>query len=254
MFNDILFWCEFPEEVDWKRLNSLLEGKKCRIFFASRSVEEYESYRKRIKNSAIKTGVWPILPLQDGYWFSGFTSRKNIDFLKEFSGIPMKIDIEPPFPGKEYTHAKAFAWMIDYMLIKTAPNNEYLAQTIQEVSKKNEVIVSGFALPKNIRKHYGDPINLKLKRNFICYSTFFPASWLFFEEFLFRNKGPLTYAAIGLANHGIFGNEPEYDSLDEFVNDVKKVKKAGIQNIVVYSIEGILKKPDADEWLRVVFE
>lgn len=254
MFNDIIFWCEFPEEINWVRLNALLKNRSCRIFFASRSRKEFEVYKKKVKVNSVSVGVWPTLSLSDGYWFSSFTSKKNIDYLKEFSGIPLKIDIEPPFPGKEYTHAKALIWGINHMLLKNGHNSKELELMIKELSRNGEVIISGFALPDFIRKRYGDPVSLNLKRNFICYSTFFPFSWVFFQLFLRSRSSKDTYVAIGLTNSGVFGNEPEYNSVDEFAYDVRKAKSIGVKNLVVYSIEGILKRNDADEWLRIIFE
>ncbi len=87
MFKDILFWCEFPEEVDWKRLNVLLKDRSCGVYIASSSRKEFELYQNKITASHVRAGVWPILSKEKGYWFSSFTNKE--DFAK--SGINYKL-------------------------------------------------------------------------------------------------------------------------------------------------------------------
>ncbi len=170
----------------------------------------------------------------------------------------MKIDIEPPIFPSEYTAFAAGWWLLEHIFFRNAPNTKEFHATIAELMTKNDVILSGFALPKWMRKRYGDPVEVRTKRNFICYSSFLPAGflaplgWVYYDYFL--KKYPDAYAAIGLANHGIFMNEPEYDSIEQFKADVAHLKEIKHKRVVVYSIEGILKRPDADEWLRILFE
>ena len=251
MFQEIQFWCEFPEEVDWAKLNSLLNNRKCSIFIAASSKKEFLHYKNKIKIN-ITVGVWPILKLKDGYWFSSFASKKDIKQLNQFAGIPMKIDIEPPFPNKKYGLVSGVFWLIKYTFFKKQINKKLLQETIIKLCKKGDVIISSFAFPKSVRKLYGYPEDITCKRNFIFYTTFFPCLWLYYKLFFRYHKH--DYFAIGLANHGIFQNEPQYNSIKDFQDDIQTSKSIGIKKIVIYSIEGILNKPDAKEWLSIIFQ
>src|SRR3989344_6611323 len=93
------FWCEFPEKVNWEEFKELVNFKT-EVYVACRNKKEFNFWKERIKNKYIDIGAWPILNKKDGYWFSGFLNKKSIDKLKEFNGLKIKIDIEPPFPGE----------------------------------------------------------------------------------------------------------------------------------------------------------
>jgi len=54
----------------------------------------------------ITINAWPVLTKQEGYWFSGFTSIKSIDKLKQYKGLNIKIDLEPPLPNFNYNNIK----------------------------------------------------------------------------------------------------------------------------------------------------
>ena len=252
MFQEVLFWSEFPEQIDWEKLNVLLKGKQCRIFFASKSKREFLSYKKRVTIPSVKIGVWPVLSLEEGYWFSAFMNPRSLKKLEEFRGIPMKIDIEPPFPKKKYSFCSMLSWLQEYILMRSPPFRKEFHAVIRSLANDGEVILSGFALPTLFREQYGDPVHEQYKRNFIFYSTFhLPFLRCYYRLFFLYHRN--EYFALGLANHGIFGNEPEYRSIKEFARDVHWAKKMGIKKIVIYSIEGILKRKDAASWLRIVF-
>jgi hypothetical protein len=90
----IIFWSEFPEQVDWNKVNKEIDFDT-EIYAACKDRQEYLAWKKKIKNKHIKMGAWPILDKKDGYWFSGQTSKENIDKLDEFKDVDIKIDIEP---------------------------------------------------------------------------------------------------------------------------------------------------------------
>src|SRR3989344_359555 len=105
----VIFWCEFPKELDFKKLNNLMIFDT-EVYFAVKNIKELNAIKKKMKNKNIKIGAWPVIDKKDGYWFSGFISKKDIDKLDEFKGLRVKIDIEPPiYKGKHYL-IKDFFW------------------------------------------------------------------------------------------------------------------------------------------------
>src|SRR3989344_4439459 len=117
MFKKIIFWCEFPEQVkDWKATDKLLKKIKIpvEVYTGVQSVNEYRKWKKKTR---IPMYPWPLLSRKEGYWFSGFSSKKSIDKLKQYKGIKMKIDLEPPIPPWSYTTPK-----IVMFAVKKNPN------------------------------------------------------------------------------------------------------------------------------------
>ncbi len=255
----IIFWCEFPAQIDFKSLNRLIKFKTS-IYFAVHNKKEFAGLKKKIKNKNITIGAWPILERRAGYWFSGFLAKKDIDRLDHFDGLNIKIDIEPPIYSGEHSLLKDIVWFLCYSLV-SGKNNDYLSMRIKQLH--GNLILSGFLLPDFIRKRYGDfsigyYSGSKYAKNYICYTTFFPKAFRGLIRQIYcsiiKRMSKRNFFAIGLANSGVFGNEPEYEDIDEFKKDLAMVKKAGIKNLCVYSIEGVLKRKDAKNWLLAVHD
>src|SRR3989344_1795959 len=248
---NIIFWCEFPKDVDFVKLNKLIDFNT-EIYFAISSLREFNSIKKRIRNKRIEIGAWPILKRKEGYWFSGFSDKKNIDKLDEINKLKVKIDIEPPIYKGKHSLIKDFFWIAKNILIK-GKNNNYLKERADKLNF--EPIFSGFLLPRFLRTRYGDDF-YNGKKNYMCYTTFVPRIFRGILRFILINivKGMSknNYYAIGLLNNGIFGNEPEYENINEFKKDIEMMKRAGVRNLCIYSIEGILKREDAKKWLRTI--
>ena len=250
----LIFWCEFPGQVDFKKLNKLVDFKAS-IYFAVHWRDEFLAIKKKIKNRNISVCVWPILEKKSGYWFSGFSARKDIDRLDNFNGFNMKIDIEPPIYFGKHGLLKDIIWFLRHSIVK-GKNNDYLSMKIKKLH--GNLILSGFLLPSFLRKRYGDySIGLytgqRYSKSYICYTTFFPRFFLRLIRQIYcsiiKKMDKKNFFAIGLTNSGIFGNEPAYENINEFRKDIDMAKKAGVKNLCVYSIEGILKRKDAEKWL-----
>ena len=57
---------------------------------------------------------------------------------------------------------------------------------------------------------------------------------------------------MGLLSPAKLGDEPYYEDPDELRPDVQAAVAAGIADIAVHSLEGILGKKDPEAWLEVV--
>jgi len=68
MFKKVLFWSEFPNQVDWKKANKYLKKLKCKtgVYIASQSLTEYKKYSSQLdKHDEI--GIWIIIPKEKGF-------------------------------------------------------------------------------------------------------------------------------------------------------------------------------------------
>lgn len=260
MFKRVIFWSEFPEQADWKKAAKLIDFKT-EIYVTVKTKKEFLNYKKKIKSKNIRLGAWPTLPKKDGYWFSGYTDVKSIDKLKEFKGINIKVDIEPPIPKGNYSKLKVLTWLLPYFL-KKGKNNAYLKKTVEELSKEAKVIASGFPFPSFLLTRIGDDIEIKgnIRKNYIFYSTFFSRLekplmriWykLFAKDKIKRYDDKVMFA-LGCIGPGIFKTEPVYKDIQEFEKDLLEAEKIGIKNVVVFHIEGILGRKNPRDWINAI--
>lgn len=262
-FDRIVFWCEFPKEVDWNKFNKIISFN-IEVYIAARSKKEFNYWKSKIKSKYVKeVGVWPTISENEGYWFSGYSSKDNIDLLKEFKRINMKIDLEPPLLFKEYNFYKLLYIYSKFLFSNRPKNSDYLRKNILDVSKKTKVILSGFPFPKFLSKLYGDEhlIGENIYRNFFIYSTLTPRLFrplnniynrYFIKKAIKKFTSEKTMIAVGCIGHGILGNEPQYKSVKEFEKDLEFVEKQGIKNIVIFDLAGIMNRSNPEEWFLVL--
>lgn len=257
---NVIYWCEFPETVNWKSLQKLLErlDYKIIIYVPCKSMPQYIWWKQELKRACqnIKeVNVWPILGKEEGYWFSGFTELYSIDKLDEFNGEKMKIDLEVPIPRYNYSLLNMARYALKYIFRK-APNANYLANKILNLNKDSDIIVNEFPLPKFILKRWGCYIEPRkgIRKNIMCYSTLFTRCYAkhIMRKAVRENKD--VSVSIGLIGHGILKTEPAYRSIRQLEKDIQTAKNLGVKNIAVYSIDSIMSKEEPEPWLRAVRE
>ena len=85
--------CEFPEQINWDKIK-VLGDLDIAVYVAVKTRKQFNGLAEKLKEARIREiGAWPILPKKAGYWFSGFTARKDINKLGQFRGFKIKIDI-----------------------------------------------------------------------------------------------------------------------------------------------------------------
>ena len=64
-----------------------------------------------------------------------------------------------------------------------------------------------------------------------------------------RAFGHRSHVSVGLTGTGVYGDEPVYESADELAADVSAARAAGIDDIAVFCLEGLLGKDQPGEWV-----
>ncbi len=143
-----IYWCEFPETVDWKKLAGWIGNETVSVYLPVKTRKEYDNWKRKIDKISknIEINAWHVLPFSEGYWHSGFCTKESLDKLDQFKGLKIKIDIEPLKPEGKYTFPMAIKWLI-FNLFKKAQNKIYLQEKIKTMSKTSEVVVSTFPIP-----------------------------------------------------------------------------------------------------------
>ncbi|MDD4877984.1 MAG: hypothetical protein PHO02_03030 [Candidatus Nanoarchaeia archaeon] len=264
-FNEVLYWCEFPLRADWKKINSLFvsNGMKAKCYICVESEEEFRDWKNKLRHlrGIEVAGAWPSIPLEKGYWFSGFVDKKEIDKLEQYKWLKLKIDIEPPFKYfKMLSVVNAMTWVMLHPF-RPAKTKAYLQEKIESVLKNNEVMLSTFPLPDFVLRRYGFFRNSRFHYNFMFYSSIMP--WFFrplyriYYRWFIRHalrRSKQTYFAVGLISKGIFNSEPQYKNVSQIRKDMGFLLKNKVKNVVVYSIEGISRRKDSEEWVKAIKE
>ncbi len=278
MFKKVVFWCEFPKDVDWKKAEKLLRGLKCEIYVAVFSVGEYNAWKRKTK---LNIYPWPLLSKEKGYWFSGFTAKEDIDSLKQYKRLKIKIDLEPPIPRGSWGNFRIVLYAIK-KIFQRGENNEYLKQAIYQVAgggsgslfslekkkpsgnketKNVSFLINEFPFAKWYLRKQGTHLELRdgMQKNYMCYTTFaggffrpFVRAYLkwFMKRAVKENKN-ISFS-LGLIGSGILNTEGKYKNVNEFKQDLEMAASSGCQNIAIYSIDAILKRENPGEWVEAV--
>ncbi|MEK6848125.1 MAG: hypothetical protein AABX65_00650 [Nanoarchaeota archaeon] len=251
-----VYWCEFPEKCNWKKLSTWLKHEKIIVYVACSSRKNYDLWKKKIAKYLPNSEVnaWPILPKKEGYWFSGFCTKEAIDELDQYRGLKIKIDIEPPIPQR-YHFLSGLTW-IGKHIPQEPDNTEYLRKKIKSLMKDTDIILSSFPLQNKILKRWGWIKEEKIQYNYMFYSTFIPLGLkklykhYFKRHFLPKHKG--AYIAVGLIGSGVFGNEPIYRNVKQMKKDIQFLRKEGVETLVFFNLESISQR--GEEWLYTSLE
>tara|TARA_Y100000310_G_scaffold337876_1_gene426089 strand:- start:6224 stop:6994 length:771 start_codon:yes stop_codon:yes gene_type:complete len=248
------FWCEFPDDVDWEKLAKWLNelDMDIEIYTAVRSRKDFDELKKKIFHYSEKINVnpWPVLDKKDGYWFSGFVSKENIDLLDDFKDLKIKIDVEPPLPDQGYTLLSGTNWILGG-LFKKSKNSKYLREKIKKLDKETKIIASSFPMPKFMLRRFG--WEKAKENNFMFYPSFVPLwiRWLYrfvYKFFIKMNKD--ANIAIGLIGVGIFGDEPIYKNISEFKTDLEFLEKNKVKKCFIFELSAVTRR--GKEWLKVI--
>ncbi|MBS3149933.1 hypothetical protein J4455_04560 [Candidatus Woesearchaeota archaeon] len=263
MFSSVTFWCEFPEKVNWKAFQKLIDFDSS-VYVISKDRKTYEAWKKKIKSRNIEVGAWPALSFEEGYWFSGLCSKQSIDKLKEFNGLKIKIDLEPPKRLVTYSKLAGIAYALEYFLFRSYHNSSYLEETIYDLSRTTDIIVSGYPFPRRLSRRYGGDVksNKNIRKNYFIYTSFFSSpikEWLnsYYRKFIkerLKEEGERAMFALGCIGHGIYGNEPVYRNVGEFDYDLQMLNELCVKNLVVFEVSGIMNRSNPKEWINAIKE
>jgi hypothetical protein len=64
-----------------------------------------------------------------------------------------------------------------------------------------------------------------------------------------RRFGESAAISLGCVGPGAFGDEPGYRGIDELARDVAIARRAGISEIALFDLAGVVRRGDVDEWL-----
>ncbi|WP_230467131.1 hypothetical protein [Lujinxingia vulgaris] len=69
---------------------------------------------------------------------------------------------------------------------------------------------------------------------------------------LYRHFGSRAHASIGLTGTGVLGDEPAYTSPTDLALDLGATLHAGVHDVAIFCLEGILRDPNPERWFTAL--
>lgn len=234
----ISFFEEFPTKKNLEKLK--LINWPAKLYFAARSLNEFEKIKSKITNKKIKEYIyWPILKKKEGYWVSPFSKRKALlrifDELKNRRTAVM-LDLELPTTKNPFLYlTQLFNFKRNKTLISNFINDYkgiiYLAEYYPEGQRKDKIL-------ELLGLHYH---NKKLKIIKMLYHSLHNFKEEFIKEELKRGKADHKnnfLVALGTIAQGINKNERLLPA-EQLKKDLRLAKKAGINEVIIFRLGGL---------------
>jgi hypothetical protein len=285
----ISMWCEFLnyEIVMSERIVDLLGKYKVNLNLAvteNQLTSTLAELLRIYKKTGLTVTLWPLLPDELGYWaceknadeFSKLINR-IFDWAKqEKVNIPgIVIDMEPPLYQRNTT---ALTVDIKKMIRENRNESRFRKATerYREILKKihsencqvmtvtSYLILADYTFGTTFLQNFLETPVLMLnwdRISFMVYNSPFkrmPQSTLLcvlrsIAKIVKKNFGERAAVSLGMiGNIGKLGNEVGYSEPVNLIADIKTVLKAGINEISIFSLDGLLAQPKPESWLKEI--
>jgi len=242
-----------------------------------RETEAWADALRRIGGESGALGLWPLLDDDDGYWLHTHNldvARPRVDAVMAFArdqGLRVEticLDVEPPLPvsarlaegpaaaGRALAEAMLARSTQDAPRVFRALISTLRAQGVEVYVTQLPTIAWGSAIGAMIGSLRG-PANVEA---IMLYSTMMErwfrsrrAARAFFATTARRHArqtNPLPALALGCVGVGKLGDEPVFDRAEELKRDVEVARAAGIDDLALFSLEGVIGRRDPEQWLR----
>ncbi|MDD5099160.1 MAG: hypothetical protein PHP35_02350 [Candidatus Colwellbacteria bacterium] len=245
-------------------------------FSKEEMTQEYANLFRRMNFMGVPFYLWLLLPDSDGYWVSRWNTKefdslidKTLIWAREngFSIPGIVIDLEPPFKkvNKKNLHPKTFAEAQESLQMTAKRLEKEGIKTLAPVMPfvTNELIKGNTFL----QKRFQTPISGWRVISPMMYTTGFEsmsggiikrrmARWYAFRALsdFVKKFGASAGASLGIIGPGKLGNEISYSFPKELQDDVGMALAAGITEISVFNLAGMVRSSNPEEWFRAVVE
>ncbi len=272
-------WCETLayDELVRAPVASLLARYRVDLLLAVRpwQLAEVADLVRHFQDAGVFVAVWPMLADVDGRWASASSHAKFIAFADELlATVPfadeLVLDLEPPL-------AQLTRWKDGSPTWRQTPSPRrfqtaraaYVAaverwRTDHRVTTAVMPMLAFEVRGQWLQRLLGTPATeLAVDRHSVmAYSSLFEGwsrglvnrrraeSLLAGCARLARVRfGPRAALSLGTIGTGAFGDEPSYRDVGELVRDVAIARRAGIEELSLFDLGGIVRRPPLEGWL-----
>lgn len=240
----------------------------------SRELPEWAEGLRRLGDAVGGIGLWPLLEDGDGYWISPrnldrATARvaSAVEFARR-AGVAVRtlcLDIEPSLDVMR--DLAVGRWTAVGALARGAVPPDAHAEARRTLARLLAVEAETYVvLPPVPFVAHGVDRRLGILRGaghveaLMTYSSLarpwlrsrrLTGLWLSATAWAHaRRRWPAPALALGCTGPGKLGDERAFAHVDELRRDVIRAQRAGIDDLALFSLEGVLDRPDPDAWLE----
>lgn len=273
-------WCEtLPyDELVRSRLAARLGRQQIDLLLAVRpwQLAEVAGVVHRLQADGVFVALWPMLADAEGRWVSAATHAGFIAFTDELlARVPfadeLVLDLEPPIATLSRWKAGRPSWRASPHSYQRA--RDALAAAVGRwaaVHRVTTAILPFLALELRgqwLQRMLGTPTSgLAVDRHSMMAYTSLFEGWsrglvdrrraeallvgcARLARCRFGDRAALSLGAVG---PGAFGDEPAYRTAGELARDVALARRAGIEELSVFELGGIVRRPPIEPWLEAL--
>jgi hypothetical protein len=275
-------WCETLafDEVARPELASLLVRHGVDLLLAVRpwQLPQLADLVDRLRGAGVFVGLWPMLADEDGRWASVASCARFIALVDDvLARAPhadeIVVDLEPPI-------AVMSRWTDGHPTLRGVPSpgayrrarDAYVSAVARWRARHRVTTAVMPLLAAELRGEWlqralGTPASpLPVDRHSVMAYTSLFEGWsrglvdrrraehaLAVCARLSRLRfGARAAISLGTVGPGAFGDEPCYRDVAELERDVALARAAGIDEIALFDLGGVLRRPPAERWLEAL--
>ena len=240
----------------------------------------------QLRDVGVEPGIWPLLSHEDGYWPSERTVREWtayavgwLDALEAHDALPvwLAVDLEPPLA--QATRLPLAAWELgrENMDVDRFEHSRGLFREFCGTVQARGVRTLAVTLPSAAHDLRDDvPLWQDMLETPWADIPWDVAGIMAYGSIVAgASRGLLTdadaraihqpllqrvhdrfgtgaHASLGVTGVGVFGDEPSWSSPADLAADVAAARAAGISDIAVFCLEGILARPNPEAWFEAL--
>jgi len=267
-------WCETLPHGEVAALGPLLARERIDLLLAVRpaQLDGLDALVRELRDTGVFVGLWPMLDDADGRWASVASCAKFVAFTDEVvrrapSADEIVIDLEPPVE----TMVKWKSSRPSYR--RSGPGAFDLARDTYRdhiVRWRHDRRVTTAVLPmlvfggQWVQKLVGTPSDLPVDRHSVMAYTSLFEGWsrgllsrrrsetllVACARFARKRFGERAALSLGVVGVGAFGDEPSYRDPAELGRDVALATAAGIDELSVFDLGGMVRRGPIEAWLE----
>ncbi len=281
--------CNLPYSEVQKQIPVLM-GKNATLYLQVKEddlgKQELKEILKDVKEQGLKIIIWPLLPEEDGPWandmnYEKFTDlmTKVINYLSEEKVMPEYLVVNMENTAAQMDTVKEYLKVKDYksiinILLKNLDREKFDAAVLAYKNLVDLLHLRGYKVMittypfmlddmQDGDPHIQDLANIPISGidwdayTFTPYRTAYSGDFsTTFSPYIvydygvaarerYKEKARLALGVVGETSHG-----PGYTSPEDLNKDIAAAKAAGIENIDIFFLKGMIDEGDVGTWIN----